>query len=287
MQAAECWRLKTRSLKLTGFPRIMGILNVTPDSFSDGGSFLDIGAAVGRALQMEADGADIIDIGGESTRPYSTPVDASEEIRRVIPVIKSLSGQLTVPISIDTSKAMVAEAAIDAGAEIINDVTGLEGDSSMPKVVVGSQAGVCVMHMRGTPQTMQDDPSYENVVEEIYDYLVKRLEACLALGIDQDRICLDPGIGFGKTHQHNITLLKHVSRFLDLGQPILVGHSRKGFIAHILGDKTVNRMAGTLGVSLALAARGVQILRVHDVAETVQALKLFYAAQPTDERIDR
>lgn len=287
MQAAECWRLKTRSLKLTGFPRIMGILNVTPDSFSDGGSFLDVGAAVDRALQMEADGADIIDIGGESTRPYSTPVDASEEIRRVIPVIKSLSGQLTVPISIDTSKAMIAEAAIDAGAEIINDVTGLEGDTSMPKVAVGSQAGVCVMHMRGTPQTMQDDPCYENVVEEIYDYLAKRLEACLALGIAQDRICLDPGIGFGKTHQHNITLLKHVSRFLDLGQPILVGHSRKGFIAHVLGDKTVNRMAGTLGASLALAARGVQILRVHDVAETVQALKLFYAAQPTDERIDR
>jgi len=257
----------------------MGILNVTPDSFSDGGRFQAVEAAVLRALEMEAAGADIIDIGGESTRPYSQPVDVDEELRRVMPVIEGLVGQIAVPISIDTSKALVAQRAVDAGVEIINDVTGLEGDPAMAEVARKTSAGICVMHMRGNPQTMQDDPRYENVVEEIYHYLQLRLDACLAMGIEKPRICLDPGIGFGKTHQHNLTLVKNASRFVDLGQPILIGHSRKGFIADVLGDKTMDRMAGTLGVSLALATTGVHILRVHDVAETVQALRLFRASQ--------
>jgi len=206
----------------------MGILNVTPDSFSDGGRFQAVEAAVLRALEMEAAGADIIDIGGESTRPYSQPVDVDEELRRVMPVIEGLVGQIAVPISIDTSKALVAQRAVDAGVEIINDVTGLEGDPAMAEVARKTSAGICVMHMRGNPQTMQDDPRYENVVEEIYHYLQLRLDACLAMGIEKPRICLDPGIGFGKTHQHNLTLVKNASRFVDLGQPILIGHS-KGF----------------------------------------------------------
>lgn len=279
MPTATAWKLRTRTLELDSLPRIMGILNVTPDSFSDGGRFQAIDAAVLRAIEMEAAGADIIDIGGESTRPYSQPVDAEEESRRVMPVIERLVSQISVPMSIDTSKAIVAQRAVDAGVEIINDVTGLEGDPAMAKIARQTSAGICVMHMRGNPQTMQDDPRYENVVEEIYHYLQQRLDACLALGIEKARICLDPGIGFGKTHQHNLTLVRNAGRFVQLGQPILVGHSRKGFIADVLGDKTMDRMAGTLGVSLALATTGVHLLRVHDIAKTVQALKLFRASQ--------
>jgi dihydropteroate synthase len=253
----------------------MGIVNVTPDSFSDGGEFSDPQRAVEAALRMEAAGADIIDIGGESTRPYSDPVDAAEERQRVVPVIRSLVGQLRIPISVDTSKASVARAALAAGAEIINDVTGLEGDAEMLEVALESRAGVCVMHMRGTPQTMQDDPRYDDVVGEIHDYLRQRLQWCIEAGLDRARICLDPGIGFGKTHEHNQQLLQQVARFLDLEVPLLVGHSRKGFIAKAIGDKNADRTAGTLGVSLALALRGVHILRVHDVAFTVQGLRSF------------
>ena len=176
----------------------MGILNVTPDSFSDGGKFVKAEAAIAAALQMQSDGADIIDIGGESTRPGSRPVSAADEIARVIPVIEGLGGRLSVPISIDTSKASVAEAAIAAGAELINDVTGLTGDAAMVDLATGSGVGVCVMHMKGTPQTMQDDPAYDDVVEEIADYLVRRFDHCVQRGIRPDRICLDPGVGFGK-----------------------------------------------------------------------------------------
>ncbi len=261
----------------------MGILNVTPDSFSDGGAHFDPDAAVQAAFNLEADGADILDIGGESTRPYSEIVSAEEELRRVMPVIDRLVGRLKIPISIDTSKSRVAAAAIDAGAEIINDVTGLEGDPKMAEIAGSSPVGVCVMHMRGTPQTMQDDPSYEDVVEEIHQYLVGRLEFCLGLGIPQSRICLDPGIGFGKTHEHNLELVRAVGRFRRIGCPILVGHSRKGFIGHVLGDKQADRSAATLGVSMALAASGVDILRVHDVRQTVDALRLFEACGGLDQ----
>jgi dihydropteroate synthase len=260
----------------------MGILNVTPDSFSDGGRHLDPQTAVDAALKMEADGADIIDVGGESTRPYSRVVPVAEELQRVIPVLEKLRTLVKVPISIDTSKAEVAAAAIDAGAEIINDVTGLEGDPEMAGLAVERGVGVCVMHMRGTPQTMQDDPQYEDVVAEIHDYLVARLQFCLDRQIPQQRVCLDPGIGFGKTHEHNVTLVREVHRFLDIGCPLLVGHSRKGFIGHLLGDKQADRMAATLGVSLALAASGVDVLRVHDVRETSEAIKLFKACGGLD-----
>lgn len=277
MAKIKTWDIGRRVLTFQRRPLVMGILNVTPDSFSDGGKHNDADQAIEVALQMQSDGADIIDIGGESTRPYSDSVRVDEEQRRVLPVIEGLSGRLSIPISIDTSKAAVAEAAIAAGAEIINDVTGLEGDPAMLSLAARSPVGVCVMHMKGTPQTMQDDPTYDDVVEEIYRYLQQRLEFCTASGIDKQRICLDPGIGFGKTHEHNLELLRRTDRFCELDAPILIGHSRKGFIGKVLGDKSADRTAGTLAVSLAVAAAGADVIRVHDVKATVDGLNLFRA----------
>lgn len=256
----------------------MGILNVTPDSFSDGGEHNDPASAIDVAAQMDVDGADIIDIGGESTRPNSDPVGAQQELDRVMPVIEKLSGHVSAAISIDTSKSVVAAAAIDAGADIINDVTALQGDPEMPAVARDGGVGVCLMHMQGTPQTMQDSPTYGDVVQEIYDFLLVRREQCVNLGIPLPRICLDPGIGFGKTHQHNLELLRAVGRFAQIGSPLLVGHSRKGFIGKQLGDKEADRTAATLGASMAIAAAGANVLRVHDVKQTADALLLFEAA---------
>jgi len=260
----------------------MGIVNVTPDSFSDGGKHFDPARAIDGALKLIADGSAILDIGGESTRPYSSPVDAEEELRRVLPVVQSICRQSQTPVSIDTSKAIVAQAAIDAGAEIINDITGLEGDPAMAALAASTNVGVCAMHMQGTPRTMQDDPRYEEVVSDIARYLQLRRDALLAAGIQRERICLDPGIGFGKTHQHNLTLLANAHRFHALGCPLLVGHSRKGFIGKVLGDKEADRTAGTVGASLSLARQGVQLLRVHDVAAVRQALLLFEATGGVD-----
>jgi len=279
---AKVWQLRTRQIEFSQQPLLMGIVNVTPDSFSDGGLSFAAEAAIERALQLVADGADLLDIGGESTRPYATVISPEEELRRVLPVLKAICQQVKVPVSIDTSKASVARAAIDAGVEIVNDVTGLEGDADMLSLVRSTRAGVCVMHMQGTPQTMQDAPRYQNVVEEIFAYLTARNEALKSAGIEPARICLDPGIGFGKTHQHNLTLLAHCERFHALGQPLLVGHSRKGFIGKVLEDKETDRTAGTIGASCALAAHGVQILRVHDVKPVKQALALFAAAGGID-----
>jgi dihydropteroate synthase len=271
------WQLRTRRLDLPRRPLLMGIVNVTPDSFSDGGLFLDHAKAVEHGLRLAAEGADLLDVGGESTRPYSDRVSEAEERRRVVAVVRELARQTSVPISIDTSKASVATAALEAGAEIINDVTALTGDPQMMAVAVESNAGVCAMHMLGTPQTMQDDPHYEDVVAEVLAYLCQRRDALLSAGVERERICLDPGIGFGKTHEHNLTLLRNCWRFHSLGCPLLVGHSRKGYIAHIIGDKQADRTAGTLGVSLSLASQGVQILRVHDIAPHRHALALFEA----------
>ncbi|MCE9544326.1 MAG: dihydropteroate synthase [Planctomycetia bacterium] len=259
----------------------MGIVNVTPDSFSDGGKFFDPQAAVDRALRLIDDGADLIDIGGESTRPYSQPVDEAEELRRVRTVIEQVVRRTSVPVSIDTSKPAVARACLDAGAEIVNDITGL-ADPAMVQVVRDSSASVCVMHMQGNPQTMQDAPTYDNVVEDIKRYLAERLVALTAAGIDPARIVIDPGIGFGKTHQHNLTLLANCWQLHTLGRPLLVGHSRKGFIGKVLGDKEADRTAGTIGVSLSLAQQGVQILRVHDVRPVREALLLFAATGGLD-----
>lgn len=275
---ATHWNLGRRVLDLTGGPRIMGILNVTPDSFSDGGQFNTINLAVAAAKRMRDEGANIIDIGGESTRPYADPVDADEERRRVLPVIERLAADLDIPISIDTQKAVVAREAVAAGADIINDVSGLQGDPDMLDVALRCDAGVCIMHMRGTPQTMQDDPTYDDVVAEIAEYLTERRQDTVAAGIDESRICLDPGIGFGKTHEHNLQLLKATDRFVALGSPVMIGHSRKGFIGKLIGDKQADRTAGTLGVSLAVAAAGAHVIRVHDVKNTRDALTLFEAS---------
>ena len=262
----------------------MGIVNVTPDSFSDGGKFFDTDAAIAHGLQLAVEGADILDVGGESTRPYSSPVSVEEELRRTIEIVRALASECDLPVSIDTSKAAVASAAIEVGAEIINDVTGLEGDADMVRVAGDSGAGVCAMHMRGTPQTMQDKPSYADVVGDIHEYLRRRRDALMAAGIEPNNICLDPGIGFGKTHQHNLTLLANAWRFHDLGCPLLIGHSRKGFIGKMLGDREADRTSATVGVALSLAAQGVQIIRVHDVKPLRDALLLFQATGGIDDR---
>ena len=279
---ACAWQLKTRRLELPLRPLVMGIINVTPDSFSDGGRFADTSAAVDQALRLAAAGADLLDIGGESARPFADMVSAEEELRRVVPVVEAVAAATAVPISIDTWKASVARAAIAAGAEVINDITALTGDPEMLPLALETQAGLCAMHMRGTPQTMQLDPRYDDVVTEVYAYLRERRNALLAAGIDRERLALDPGIGFGKTHQHSLELLAACRGLHVLGQPVLVGHSRKGFIGKVIRDKEADRTAGTVGVALALAQQGVQIIRVHDVAPVRQALMLFEASGGLD-----
>jgi dihydropteroate synthase len=255
----------------------MGIVNVTPDSFSDGGKWFDPSVAVAHALQLVEQGAEIIDVGGESTRPNSQPVDQAEELRRVIPVVAAIARQTRVPISIDTSKSVVAAEALAAGAEIINDVTGLQGDPQMLRIARDSGAAICVMHMQGTPQTMQDDPNYDDVVHDVIEYLRRRRMSLVESGIRPDQICLDPGIGFGKSHGHNLRLVAEISHFHALESPLLVGHSRKGFIGKLLNIPDADRDAGTLGLSLFLALQRVQILRVHEVRQTRQALLTFSA----------
>ena len=283
------WQLRSTRLALTHpggalrRPLVMGIVNVTPDSFSDGGRHAAIDAAVTHGLRLVAEGADLLDVGGESTRPFSMPVDTAEEIRRTAEVVRRLACESGVPVSIDTSKAAVAERALECGAEIINDVTGLEGDPAMLALAVASRAGICAMHMQGTPATMQIDPRYSDVVEEIYQWLAARRDTLLAAGIEEARICLDPGIGFGKTHAHNLALVSHAGRFLDLGCPILVGHSRKGFIGKALEQALgraateSDRDAGTAGIACRLAAAGIQIVRVHAVGLVRSALEGFSA----------
>lgn len=258
-------------------PRLMGIVNVTPDSFSDGGTTFEPAAAVEHGLRLVDAGADLLDIGGESTRPGADQVDVEEELRRVLPVVQALAEKTTVPISIDTSKAAVARQALAAGAEVINDITACRADSEMVPLVAETGCGVSLMHMQGTPATMQNSPAYANVVDEVFDFLRDRRNALEAAGIARNRIVVDPGIGFGKTLAHNLALVRNVARFAELECPVLVGHSRKRFIAAVLGDDRADRTAGTVGAALALAQRGVQLLRVHDVAEVRQALQLFEA----------
>lgn len=271
---ARQWKLRTQTLELSSAPLIVGIVNVTPDSFSDGGQCFDPHAAIDRGLKLVEDGANILDVGGESTRPYADPVDPEEELRRVEPVIAALCRETSVPVSIDTSKSSVARRSLEVGAEIINDITGLEGDPDMVSVAQDTGAAVCAMHMQGTPKTMQDAPDYSEVVEEILEYLRQRRDQLSQSGVDVENICLDPGIGFGKTHEHNITLLSNCYRFHELGCPVLVGHSRKGFIKKILGDNA-NVDAGTIGVALSLARQGIQLIRVHNVRAVKDALEMF------------
>jgi dihydropteroate synthase len=279
---ACCWQTGRRSLELPPRPLLMGILNVTPDSFSDAEHYVDAAAAVEHGLKLAEDGADLLDVGGESTRPYAQPVPVEEELRRVMPVVEWLARESNLPISIDTRKAVVARAAIEVGAEIINDITGLEGDAEMIDVAAATGVGVCVMHMQGTPETMQDNPTYENVLVEVHQYLRDRRDALEAAGVARERICLDPGIGFGKKLGHNLTLLGGASAFHDLGCPLLVGHSRKSFLAKLVEDDEADRLHATLGVALSLAAQGVQVLRVHDVRAVRDALVAFEATGGID-----
>ncbi len=258
----------------------MGILNVTPDSFSDGGRWNSVDAAVRHAQQLAEEGADIIDVGGESTRPGAARVEEEEELRRTIPVIRELASALSVPLSIDTTRSRVARQAVEAGAVIVNDISGLTFDPDIVEVCRDSQVGVCLMHLIGTPQTMQNNPQYDDVVHDVTDWLKRRVDACEQQGIEPDRICVDPGIGFGKTARHNVELLNAAGTMQqELGRPLLVGHSRKRFLAHLLGRPVDERTAGTTGISVALAEQGVSVLRVHDVGTVRDALVAWSAVQ--------
>lgn len=282
LDAAQRDRLSRLRAPLCGLvldrPRIMGILNLTPDSFSDGGRLADPAAAVAAARAMAQD-ADILDIGGESTRPGAHPVPPEVECARVLPLIRAIrEAGLTVPLSIDTRNAVTARAALAAGADMVNDVSALTHDPAMAGVVAEAGAPVCLMHAQGDPRTMQQDPRYDDVVGEVIGALADRVAAAEAAGIARDRIVIDPGIGFGKTLEHNLTLLRWLSAFHDLGLPVLVGASRKRFIGTLSGvDEPAARLAGSLAVALHAAAQGVQVLRVHDAAQTRQALALWLA----------
>jgi len=280
------WSFPGADWRLGDTPRLMGIVNVTPDSFSDGDQFLDPDCAAEQALRLVADGADVLDIGGESTRPGAHPVSAEEEIRRVLPVLQRIVRQTSVPISIDTTKAEVAQRAFDAGAVIVNDVSGLASDPQMSVVCARSGAGVVCMHMQGTPQTMQFAPHYDDVLGEISLYLAGRLEFLEENGISRDRVVIDPGIGFGKTPAQNLEILRNIGRLRSLGRPVLIGHSRKGFLKSLLGRPVDERLAGTLGVAIALAEQGADLLRVHDVRAVRDALAAFRAIRVGERTAD-
>jgi len=255
-------------------PLLMGILNVTPDSFSDGGQFLGVEDAVRRARQMVEEGADMIDIGGESSRPGAAPVSADEEAARVVPVVERIAG-LGVPISVDTTRCETARAALDAGAAWINDITALEGDREMAGLAARRRCPVVLMHMRGTPADMQHDLHYTDVVAEVLDYLVGRATAAVEAGISRDRILIDPGIGFGKSPQQNLALLRATPRLVETGYPVLVGASRKSFLGACFGQEPGQRLEGSLSAALAAAAGGAHVVRAHDVGPTRRALDVW------------
>jgi len=265
-------------------PVVMGILNVTPDSFSDGGDFLDPAVAIARARAMIGEGAAIIDIGGESTRPGAVPVTAEDEMRRVVPVIEALAGNIEAVISVDTTKPEVMAAAIAAGANMINDVNALRAPGALD-VVAAADVAVCLMHMQGEPRTMQQEPCYADVVAEVSAFLAERARHCVDAGISQHRIVVDPGFGFGKTLAHNLQMMRHLDRFSALGLALLVGLSRKSMIGAVLDRPVRDRLAGNLALAVLAVARGARILRVHDVGPTVDALRMIAAVdamEPSD-----
>lgn len=268
------WKAAGHNLDLTERAQIMGILNVTPDSFSDGGKFSGHDSALAHARRMIAEGAAIIDIGGESTRPGATPVGADEEMTRTIPVILSLRSEWAGLISIDTTKASVAKAAIKAGADIVNDVSGLTADPGMLGVCAGTDCGIVVMHMQGTPADMQDRPAYDDVVAEVSAFFLERLETLSSAGIDPERICFDPGIGFGKSLSHNLALLRHLPELAPAGRPLLLGVSRKSFLGKLTGtDLPADRDAATIALTAQARDRGIMLHRVHDVKGNLAALR--------------
>jgi dihydropteroate synthase len=271
------WMCRDRIVDVSSHTVVMGILNITPDSFSDGGRNFDPSTAVKAGIDMVNHGAEILDVGGESTRPGAEEVSEPEELRRVIPVIKALSKEVGVAISVDTTKSAVAAAAIEAGAHIVNDVSAMRHDASMSAVVCDSGAGVVLMHMLGSPRTMQTDPTYADVVSEVQIALAGWAEAAIMSGIGRDRIVLDPGIGFGKTREHNLSLLRHVDRLMEEGYPVMVGPSRKSFIGAVLDLAVEERLEGTAAAVAWLAAKGVQIVRVHDVRQMVRVVRMMEA----------
>lgn len=269
------WRIRGQDHDLTRRGMVMGIVNVTPDSFSDGGRYLDTGRAVEHALTLVAEGADIVDIGGESTRPGADPVEEAEELKRVLPVIHAIRSETQALISIDTMKAGVARAALEAGADIINDVTGLRADPMMSRVAAESDAGLIIMHMIGNPRTMQLQPEYADVVAEVQGYFEERLRVLAEQGIDPARIVLDPGFGFGKTLDHNVTLMQSLSRLGVGGRPVLVGVSRKTMISRLLeSDAVEDRDWPTVALTSRSRELGARIVRVHDVKPNVQAMRM-------------
>ena len=257
---------------MRGVALVMGIVNVTPDSFSDGGSYLEADAAIAHGRDLLAAGADLLDIGGESTRPGAAAVGAAEEIARVAPVIEALAGD-GATVSVDTSKAVVAEAALSAGAGIVNDVTAL-ADPEMASVCAARGPGLILMHMKGTPRTMQDNPVYGDVVVEVREFLAERMRSAIDAGIDEGGIWLDPGIGFGKTVEHNLELIARLDELADLGRPIVIGASRKNFIGAITGREVGDRLGGSIATNVLGLVHGADVLRVHDVAETIQAVRV-------------
>ena len=269
------WSIAGRSLSLDRKVNVMGILNVTPDSFSDGGEWLDTSVAIKHALRMAEDGADIIDVGGESTRPGAVAVSEADEIARVRGVIEALSASLDIPISIDTSKAGVAERAIEAGASIVNDVTALRSDPEMLNLIAGTDVGLVLMHMGGEPRTMQENPTYGDVVEDVIGFLLERVGVAESSGIQRDRIVVDPGIGFGKTLEHNLQLLRSLEKIrAEVGCPILLGPSRKSFIGAVLDLEVDERLEGTAAVVALAVASGVGVVRVHDVKEMTRVVRM-------------
>lgn len=273
------WTVRSQTLDLGEFPLLMGIVNVTPDSFSDGGSHLSPDAALAQALKLAEDGADILDIGGESTRPGADPVPDEEELRRVVPVIEALRSKTDRWISVDTRKASVARAAVAAGADIINDVSGGAFDPDMPATCAATDAGFVCMHMRGTPLTMRTLATYDDVVTDVVRELEEQTSCLVAAGVVRDRILWDPGIGFAKTAEQNLQLLSRIATLRESGRPVLIGHSRKRFLKSLLGRDVEERLCGTLGVAIAVAEQHADVIRVHDVRETRDTLLAWHAVR--------
>lgn len=281
MSAEPAYTLQcgSRRLELGRRTLVMGVLNVTPDSFADGGRFFDRDRAIEHGLAMAREGADIIDVGGESTRPFSEPVSADEEMERVLPVIEALAGEVDVPVSIDTTKAEVARAALAAGAGMLNDVSALRFDPDMAGVAAESGAPLIVMHMKGTPGDMQEDPRYEDLIGEIRAFLEEVVRAAVQAGVRREQILIDPGIGFGKTFDHNLQLIRDLDRLSVVGRPLVLGCSRKAFVGHILGKEADDRDPGTMAAAAAGVLNGAHVVRVHNVAMAVDAVRMVDAVK--------
>jgi len=271
------YKMRAKTFELNSNVELMGVVNITPDSFFDGGRFFEREKALDRIFELIEEGASFIDIGGESSRPQSLPVTVDEELKRILPVLKAIKGKLSIPISVDTYKSQVASVALEEGADIINDISALRFDPELPEIVAKHGAGVVLMHMQGTPRNMQDDPRYENVVEEIIDFLEDRIQFALSTGIPKESIMIDPGIGFGKRLRHNLEILKDLERFKSLNVPVLVGPSRKTFIGEITGKTPEERIFGTAGVVAYCAMKGANVIRIHDVSQMKDVVDLVQA----------